>query len=310
MTDSLFSIRTYSFEDLDRLTQFEAQVEKHGENRISSSPGSMIEALGLPNHHPEDNLFIAERRGEIIGYADVMPERIIRRAVVSCLIRPGSGEWNLSESLVERALTRAQELRLNRVHVNVARENVKAKRFFYKMDFHFVRRFIEMRLALPQARLPNLRSTTFRLRGLKRGEEEILTQIQNRSFTNTWGFNPNTVEEIVYRIGLPHCSPSDIILAYDRDKTIGYCWTRVFKGESNAEGGALGRIYMLGVDQDHRGKGVGSTVLAAGLSLLRRRGLGVVQLTVDSGNRAALTLYRAAGFEARKTSLWYEKAFD
>jgi mycothiol synthase len=310
MIDPLSIIRTYSIEDLDRLNQFEADVETRGETCISSSPHSLIEGLGFPNHHPEDNLFIAEKAGKIIGYVDVMPERIIRRAVLSCLLCPGRNEWNLSNRLVELALSRSKELRLNRVHVNIARENVRAKRFFSKMDFRFIRRFIELRLDLPQAHLPNLRSTTFRMRSLKRGEEERLTQIQNRSFSNTWGYNPNTSEEIIYRTGLPHCSPRDIILAYDKEKPIGYCWTRVLKGEGDAEGGAVGRIYMLGVDPDHRGKGVGSAVLAAGLSLLRRRGVGIVQLTADSGNRSALALYGAAGFEAWKISLWYEKVFD
>ena len=310
MIDPLFIIRTYSLEDLDRLTQFEAEVKTRGQNCISSSPHSLIEGLGLPNHHPEDNLFIAEQAGKIIGYMDVMPERIIRRAVLSCLICPGCNEWSLSKSLVERALNRSKELRLNRVHVSIARENVRTKRFYSKMDFRFVRRFTELRLDLLKAHLPNLRRTTFRLRSLERGEEERLTQIQNRSFSNTWGYNPNTIEEIIYRTGLPHCSPRDIILAYDKDKPVAYCWTRVFKGEGNAESGAVGRIYMLGVDPDYRGKGVGSTVLAAGLSLLRRRGAGIVQLTVDSGNRAALALYGAAGFEVWKINLWYEKVFN
>lgn len=303
-------IRTYGLEDLDRLTQFEAELRTRGQNCISSTPHDLIEGLGLPNHHPEDNLFIAEKAGKIIGYMDVMPEPDIGRAVLSCLLCPGGKGWNLSESLVERALNRLKELRLNRAHVNIARENARAKRFFSKMGFRFVRRFIELRLDLPNAHLPNLRSTAFRLRRLKRGEEGKLTQIQNRSFSNTWGYNPNTVEETIYRTGLPHCSPGDIVLAYEMDRPIGYCWTRVPNGEGHPGGGAVGRIYMLGVDPDHRGKGVGSAVLAAGLSLLRRRGVGVVQLTVDSGNRAARALYHAAGFEVWKWSLWYEKLLD
>lgn len=310
MIDPPYIIRTYSLEDLDRLAQFEAEVETRGQNCISSSPHSLIEGLGLPNHHPEDNLFIAEKAGKIIGYMDVMPEQIIGRAVLSCLLCPGCNEWNLSKSLVERALNRSKELRLNRAHVNIARENVRSKRLFSKMGFRFVRRFIELRLDLPNAHLQNPRSTAFRLCRLKRGEEEKLTQIQNRSFSNTWGYNPNTVEGIMYHIGLPHCSPRDIILVYDKNEPIGYCWTRVLKGEGNARGGTVGRIYMLGVDPDHRGKGVGSAVLAAGLSLLRRRGVGVVQLTVDSSNHAARALYNAAGFEVWKCSLWYEKVLD
>ncbi len=310
MIDPPYIIRTYGLEDLDILIKFEAEVERLERNCIRSSPHRLIEGLGLPNHHPEDNLFIAEKAGEVMGYVDVMPELNIGRAVLSCLIHPRYDGGYLSESLIEHALSRSKELRLNRAHVNLDRENERAKGFFSEKGFRFVRRFIELRLDLPNAHLPNLRSNAFRLRRLKRGEERILTQIQNRSFTNTWGYNPNTIEEIIYRTGLPHCSPGDIILAYETNRPIGYCWTRVYHGQGNARGGAEGRISMLGVDPDHRGKGVGSAVLLAGLSLLRKRGVGVVQLTVDSGNRAALALYSTVGFDIWKCSLWYEKLLN
>jgi len=239
-----------------------------------------------------------------------MSEPSIRRAVLSCLVHPEDGIRDIPRDLVEIALNRSKELRLNRVHVNVDQENRKTKEFFPAMGFRFVRRYVELRLSLSGAHLPNPRSTTFRLRRLKRGEEEKLTRVQNLSFIHTWGYNPNTVEEILYRTRLPNCSPSDIILAYDKDKPIGYCWTRVYHGEGNAGGVAEGRISMLGVDPDHRGKGVGSAVLGAGLSLLRKRGVRIVQLTVDSGNHAARVLYNAAGFEVWKHSLWYEKLLD
>jgi len=310
MNDSTFGIRTYRLEDFDRITQFEAKVNAYERTSISCSPHSLIETLGLPEHRPEENLFIVEKAGRIVGYMDVMPEKIINRAVLSCFLCRSNNEWNLFKSLVERALIRAKSLRLTRVHVNIPRKKVRARSFFSEMGFCFIRLFIELKLDLSKAYLPDLSSIPFELRSLKTGEEEILTHIQNRSFMDTWGYNPSTNEEIIYRTRLPHRSPGDIILAYDKDKTIGYCWTRVFKGEGNSEADAVGRIYMLGVDPDHRGKGVGSAVLAGGISLLRQRGVDIAKLTVDSENGAALALYRAAGFELSKASLWYEKVLD
>jgi len=46
----------------------------------------------------------------------------------------------------------------------------------------------------------------------------------------------------------------------------------------------------------------------AGLSYLKSKGLRVAQLTVDSENKAANTLYRSVGFKTCDSSLWYEKA--
>ena len=65
---------------------------------------------------------------------------------------------------------------------------------------------------------------------------------------------------------------------------------------------------MLGVDPDYRGKGIGKEVLLAGLSYLKREGFQIAELTVDSENQAACTLYRSAGFRIQASTLWYEKA--
>jgi len=306
MSDPHYIVRNYYLDDRDRLIQFASEVEKLGEVCSCTSFQELGESLGLPNHFPEDNLFIAEIAGKIIGYMDVMPELNIRRAVLSCMVHP-EHKRDLPKSLIERALSRARELKSKVAHVNIPQETGWAKRFFSKMGFSIVRRFLELRLDLCKAHLPNLSKNTFLLRRLRHGEEEKLTQIQNRSFINTWGFSPNATEDIIHRISLPHCSLEDIILAFEVDKPIGYCWTKINLGEDKANNGGKGRIFMLGVDPDHRGKGVGMHVLVAGLSLLIGKGMRIVQLTVDSENKAALALYRSIGFEVWKTSLWYEK---
>jgi ribosomal protein S18 acetylase RimI-like enzyme len=41
---------------------------------------------------------------------------------------------------------------------------------------------------------------------------------------------------------------------------------------------------------------------------LKNKGIRIVDLTVDSENKAACALYRSAGFEVWTSSLWYEKA--
>ena len=263
MSDPPYIIRTYRLEDLDRLIQFVAEVGNLGEACTCTTPRDLLESLGLPHHFPEDNLLIAERAGEIIGYVDVMPELNIGRAVFSCLVHPEHHTSDLPESLIDRALNHAKELKLTVAHVNIPQENRRAKRLFSKLGFSFVRRFLELRLDLSKAHLPKFSKTTFQLRRLRKGEEEKLTQIQNRSFVDTWSYSPNTSEDIIYRLRLPHCSVQDIILALEVDKPIGYCWTRTNPGEDKAN--AEGRIYMLGVDPDHLGKGVGMHVLVAGL---------------------------------------------
>jgi len=310
MSDPVYIIRNYHPEDFDALVQLGAEVEKLGRTCSCTSLQDLVESLGMPNHFPENNLFVAEIARDIVGYVDVMPELNIGRAVVSCLVHPKHRRKGFAKRLVECAVRRARKLRVKIVHVNIPQNNVTTKRLFSKMGFRFVRRFLEKRLDLSEAHLLKINTVASLCRCLRRGEEDKLVQIQNRSFANTWGYSPNTIEDISYRTGLPNCSLEDIILACDADRPIGYCWTKIHFEEGKAISGGNGRIYMLGVDPNHRGKGVGKQVLLAGLSHLKSKGIRTVELTVDSDNKAACALYRSVGFEVHSSSLWYEKAMD
>ncbi|HEX77052.1 MAG TPA: GNAT family N-acetyltransferase [Dehalococcoidia bacterium] len=303
MGNPAYIIRNYHPQDLDRLVRFRAEVENLGRTWGTSLP-ELTESLGRPNLPPENNLFIAELAGNIVGYADVAPELDIGRVVLGFLVHPEHGAKGLAAKLIDCATRRATELGAKAVHVNIPQDSVRVKRLLCKRGFRFVRRFLELRLDVSQARLPNISQLAPRCRHLQRGEEAELAQIQNRCFADTWGYNPNTTEDVIHRISLPHCSPEDVILACDADKPIGYCWTRTKLGGNMGKG----CIYMLGVDPDHRGRGIGRQVLVAGLAYLKSKGLRVVELTVDSENKAACALYRSVGFESWTSSLWYEKA--
>ena len=178
------------------------------------------------------------------------------------------------------------------------------------MGFRFVRRFLELRLNLSEAPLSKINQTAFLCRQLRGGEEDKLTQIQNRSFIDTWGFNPNTIEEIRYRTGLPNQASKNIILFWDADRPIGYCWTNTNLTEDKVINGEKGRVYMLGVDPDYREKGLAKHILLAGLSHLKSKCVRIVDLTMDSDNKVALALYKSVGFKIWTSSLWYEKVLD
>ena len=305
-----YLIRNYRLEDFDKLVDLGAKFGRLRQDSCCASLQDWIEDLGKPDHFPEDNLFVAERAGNILGYVDVMPELGIGRVVLKYLVHPEHHRKGLAKRLVECGIQRARELRVKAAHVNIPQDDAMAKGLLSRMGFRCVRRYVELRLDLSEAHMPTLCHTLPRCHHLEPGQEERLTQIQNRSFVNTWGYNPNTKEEVIYRTGLPSSSPEDIVLAYEDDKPVGYCWTKTNVTEDKAMSGNKGRIYMLGVDPDHRGKGVGKQVLVAGLSHLKSKGIRTVELTMNSENEAACALYRSVGFEVCGSSLWYEKVLS
>ena len=96
-------------------------------------------------------------------------------------------------------------------------------------------------------------------------------------------------------------------MAHLRNKSIGYCWTRLIIEENPAAGRMKGEIHMLGVDPDFRKQGIGRNVLLAGLSLLKSKGVTIVELTADGEDPMAMALYQPLGFEIYSRSEWYGK---
>ncbi|MFC1992705.1 GNAT family N-acetyltransferase [Chloroflexota bacterium] len=308
MSNLIYTIRNYRPNDFNKYVLLRIEAEKLEPTGCSISPQVIAERLGQPNYSPEHDLFIVEIDGDIVGYIDIKPEFTIGRVILDCWIRPEHRKKGLVTSLLNYSMHRAQELGAGVAHVNIAEDNVVAKRVLSRLGFSLVRRFLELRLDITDVRRSDINHDAPGFRCLQRGEEDKLTQIQNRAFAGTWGYNPNTVEEITYRTNLSTCSPEDIVLICDGDKVIGYCWTGIAcKGGS---GERKGQIFMLGLDPDYRGKGIGKKILLAGLAHLESRSLQVAELTVDSENEAACALYKSVGFKIRTSSLWYEKVIN
>ena len=310
MSDSTYTIRNYQPTDFNKFVLLNIEAEKLEPTGRCVSPQVIAEHLCRPNYSPEQDLFIVEITENIVGYLDVAPELTLGRVILDCWVHPAHRERGLATKLLSDAVHRAKELGAKVAHVNITEDNVVAKSALSKRGFECVRRFLELRLDMAKVRWQGIDQAALGCHHLQHGEEDKLAQIQNRSFAGTWGYNPNTVEEITYRTNLSNCSPEDVVLTCDGDKVTGYCWTGItYEGEA-AVGERKGRIFMLGVDPDYRGRGVGKRVLLAGLAHLKSNGLRVAELTVDSENKVACALYWSIGFRVQTSSLWYEVVLE
>jgi mycothiol synthase len=84
---------------------------------------------------------------------------------------------------------------------------------------------------------------------------------------------------------------------------VGFHWTKEHR--ATATGPAAGEIYVLGVDPDTSGGGLGRSLSRIGLRHLAQRGLSSVLLYVDADNAPAVAVYRRLGFETEATSVMY-----
>jgi mycothiol synthase len=307
MSKLMYDIRNYCPEDFDEFVHFLMEVRKAEPSLSPSIPWAIAEQLHRPHYNPTKDLFLATAGKKIIGYLDISRETNIKRIVLTGEIHPAKRRKGIATSLLNHALYYGSTIGIQQAHVNITEENQAATGLLNKLNFSPVRRYIELRLRLSDHHEPALSETNLHCRSLGYGEEQVLADLQNRVFYDTWGFNPNTKEDIIHCLKLLGCSPSDIILLLKGDSVIGYCWTVLQVHKGLAPDNKTSRIHMLGVAPEYRGQGTGKVLLSAGLRYLKERERASVVLTMDSENTTAHRLYLTAGFKIISTSLWYEK---
>ena len=91
--------------------------------------------------------------------------------------------------------------------------------------------------------------------------------------------------------------PAGLFVAERDGQIIGFHWTKVENG--------TGEVYVVGIDPDAQGGGLGTALTARGLRHLHELGLPIVDLYVEGDNAPALKVYRSLGFKDWKRDTLY-----
>ena len=112
-----------------------------------------------------------------------------------------------------------------------------------------------------------------------------------------------TGEDLAARQAEPWFEPGDFLVARDESTgaMVGYIWLKIEPGSPTGE------VYVIGVHPDAAGRGLGRTLLAAGLERLRERGCTAATLYVEAHNAAAVSLYRSVGFTDFTVDVQYRR---
>jgi len=101
--------------------------------------------------------------------------------------------------------------------------------------------------------------------------------------------------------------PAGFFLAERADGTLaGFHWTKIHPANPyRFDGQPVGEVYVIGVDPDSQGLGLGKALTVVGLRYLVDRGLRQTILYVEGDNVAAIAVYRRLGFERHETDVQY-----
>ena len=238
------------------------------------------------------------------GYCLVFPEIPIGRAVLESKVAPDIVGTASERELVLRALDRAEGSGARMVHLCLPNPSPSTD-FLTRQGFALVRSYWDMMWrqdALSPAKIPD----GFTVQSFRLSDAALLTEVQNSSFAGSWGFCPNTVEQIEYRSSMANTSHQGILILSHGVKAAGYCWTCV----TPVEGAIRGIIAMIGVVPDYRGKGISRYILAAGMEYLRSQNVADIRLQVDSTNTPGVRLYTSVGFKKVREIQWFELGFE
>jgi len=120
-------------------------------------------------------------------------------------------------------------------------------------------------------------------------------------------------DDLKVRVNESWFDDKGFFVAEDRGELIGFCWTKIHGAHTHSHSGgdddhgheALGEIYVLAVNPDYKGQGIGRDLTITGLNYLKYQGLNNVMLYVGVENKPAFNLYKSLGFNEFGSDVMY-----
>ena len=253
--------------------------------------------------------FLLYRSGELAGYAHLDPTDPVQGPSGELVVHPAFRRHGLGLELL-RAMNAEADGRPLRLWAHgdlTAASRLAASAGFERIRALWqMRRSLQTRIGRPQF-ADGITVRTF----VPGQDEEAWTALNRRAFAGhpeqgTW-----TAADLDMREREPWFDPQGFFLAERGDKLAGFHWTKIHGQGDETDGHhhePIGEVYVVGVDPDERGGGLGRALTLAGLRYLRSRGLFQVMLYVDETNTAAIGMYEAIGFSHWGTDVMYATA--
>jgi mycothiol synthase len=129
-------------------------------------------------------------------------------------------------------------------------------------------------------------------------------KINNRAFAWHEEQGAWTATDLHERTREPWFDTADFRIHEEDGAMDGFCWTKVHTGTDPL----IGEVFVIAVDPDATGRGLGRQLTLAGLDhLARERAVAVGMLYVESDNEAAQALYRKLGFTKHQVNRRYRR---
>jgi mycothiol synthase len=246
--------------------------------------------------HDRTRHLVARARDGIVGYLNLVAASEDSPAMAEAVVSPNTRRRGIGSALIETGLAEGGDGARVWAHGNLEPARATAA----AMGLTVARELLQMRRSLtdlpPVTGPPDVRLATYS------GPEDDaeLLRVNNAAFA----WHPEqggwTEAGIAERRGEPWFDADGLFLAFESDRLLGFHWTKLHEDGS-------GEVYVVGVDPDAQGRGIGAMLTLVGLHHLAKRGADTVLLYVEADNSAAVKTYQRLGFDVFSTDVAYTR---
>ncbi|MGW5453431.1 mycothiol synthase [Nocardia sp. NPDC003979] len=256
------------------------------------APVSEQAVLSLAETTPGTRHLLAERNGEIAGYANLVAAHDDHPAMAEVAVDPEAREQGIGTDLVRKALTEGGKGARVWAHGDLP----AAKALAAALKLTTARELWQMRRSLATPELPPLEVPEGLVLRTYEGpaDDAELLRVNNAAFA----WHPEqggwTERDVAARRAESWFDPAGLFLAFDAadpDRLLGFHWTK-----AHPDAAPAGEVYVVGIDPAAQGRGLGRLLTLAGLHHLRDTGLTEVLLYTEADNHAAVRTYTKLGF--------------
>ncbi|MGY0234994.1 mycothiol synthase [Longispora urticae] len=255
---------------------------------------------GAPGQHA-----LVRAGADLVGYAHVDTSDPVDGPAAELVVHPQHRRRGHGRRLVDAVVAIAEEADpRGRLRLWAHGDHPSASALAIRLGFARHRSLWQMRRSLfapiEAPRLPE----GVELRAFEPGrDEDAWLRVNARAFAHHPEQGKLTRADLDLRMAEPWFSPAGFLLAVRSGELLAYHWTKVHTDGKEP----IGEVYVVGVDPDAQGLGLGRAVTVAGLRHLRDLGLSQTMLYVDEDNPNAVKLYEKLGFSRWTVDVGFQR---
>jgi mycothiol synthase len=269
---------------------------------------------------PDRNILLTLPTGEVVGYGHLDPTDQVAGAAAELVVHPQFRRHGFGRLLVSTAIATTPD---GRLRLWAHGDQPAARALAASLGFHEGRRLDQLRRSLRAPLPPAALPPGVRLRAFRPGEDDDTWLALNAAaFAGHPEQGAWSSADLHARMKESWFDPAGFLIAEQdgegpdggpgaEPRMVGFHWTKVHGGVVHGDGPdrhghePIGEVYVVGVDRQARGRGLGRALTLAGLHWLRGLGLTQAMLYVEGDNAAALAVYRSLGFTSWDTDVMF-----